>query len=516
MAQHVHHSNLGHSSTMSPDLGLAGHTQVFGELGFAGFLRAYADADNVFFAELEELNNSDAEGGALLLQNGDYLTVITAATGVEPGQAHAQHIHGFENGMEANVPTLAQDDDRDGFIELAEGLETYGPVLLNLTSPQGSGSGFPMPSGDSYLFAQTYDLSDPANGKFATLLDEAPLENREIVLHGLTVLEGHGRGTEGEVNGTAGYKGVLPIASGEIEVASSPDAALAAFADTLDDFENSHVHAASEDNASPEGSTAGTDSTAGAEDGGHDHAGTGDSSDDDGDTGSSDGSESGDVFGQLTFAGFLKAVVNADNAYFAELKELNNSDAEGGALLLLDGDQLTVITAATGVEPGKAHAQHIHGFENGMESNVPTLAQDDDRDGFIELAEGLETYGPVLLNLSSPQGSGAAFPTPSGDSFLFAQTYDLSDPANGQFATLLDESPLENREIVLHGLTVLEGHGRGTEGEVDGTAGYKGVLPIAAGEIEAMGSTREALIAFADTLDDFDNSHVHVNDLMVG
>jgi hypothetical protein len=68
----------------------------------------------------------------------------------------------------------------------------------------------------------------------------------------------------------------------------------------------------------------------------------------------------------------------------------------------------------------------------------------------------------------------------------------------------------------LHGLTVLEGHGRGTEGEVDGTAGYKGVLPIAAGEIEAMGSTREALIAFADTLDDFDNSHVHVNDLMVG
>jgi hypothetical protein len=252
MAQHDQHSNLSHSSVTSSalssgtngflGLGLAGHAEVFGDLGFASFLKAYADADNVFFAELEELNNSDAEGGALLLQNGDELTVITAATGVEPGQAHAQHIHGFENGMEANIPTLAQDDDRDGFIELAEGLETYGPILLNLSSPQGSMSGFPMPSGDSFLFAQTYDLSDPANGQFATLLDEAPLENREIVLHGLTVLEGHGEGTEGEVDGSGGYKGVLPIAAGEIEAAESVQEALLAFADTLDDFDNSHVH----------------------------------------------------------------------------------------------------------------------------------------------------------------------------------------------------------------------------------------------------------------------------------
>src|SRR5918998_643236 len=106
---HPSHSQNSAGSSMSSgtsglsNLGLAGHTQVFGDLSFAGFLRAYADADNVFFAELEELNNSDAEGGALLLQDGKYLTVITAATGVEPEQTHAQHIHGFENGMDANV-----------------------------------------------------------------------------------------------------------------------------------------------------------------------------------------------------------------------------------------------------------------------------------------------------------------------------------------------------------------------------------------------------------------------------
>ena len=242
------HSHLGASSDASATaagiqaggflgLGLAGHTEVFGQVGFIGFLRAFANADKVFFADLKELNNSDAEGGALLFQNGERLTVITAASGVEAGQIHAQHIHGFEDGRNATIPTLAQDDDRDGFIEVAEGAATYGPILLDLTAPQGAGvSGFPLPSGNSFLFAQTYNINDPVNGPLATLLDEAPLQNREIVLHGLSTLEGHGRGTEGEVDGSAGFKLFLPIASGEIQKASAGDA-LAGFLASLHDFD---------------------------------------------------------------------------------------------------------------------------------------------------------------------------------------------------------------------------------------------------------------------------------------
>ncbi|MFC1456807.1 calcium-binding protein [Microvirga arabica] len=196
-------------------------------------LQAFAGADRVFFADLNELNNSEAEGGALLLLKGNRLTVITAARGVEAGQIHPQHIHGFEDGSNATVPTLAQDDDRDGFIELAEGLDTYGPVLLNLTSPPGSGAaGFPNPTGTSFLFSQTYDLNDPRNGEFARLLDDVSLNRREIVLHGKTVLAGHGQGTTGEVDGTAGYKLVLPIASGEIRELSY-NSALALFQDAV-------------------------------------------------------------------------------------------------------------------------------------------------------------------------------------------------------------------------------------------------------------------------------------------
>ncbi len=196
-------------------------------------LQAFSGADRVFFADLNELNNSEAEGGALLLLKDNRLTVVTAARGVEAGQIHPQHIHGFVDGSNATVPTLAQDDDRDGFIELAEGLDTYGPVLLNLTSPPGpDASGFPNPTGTSFLFSQTYDLTDPRNGDLAKLLDDVSLNRREIVLHGKSVLAGHGQGTTGEVDGTAEYKTVLPIASGEIRELSY-NSALALFQDAV-------------------------------------------------------------------------------------------------------------------------------------------------------------------------------------------------------------------------------------------------------------------------------------------
>jgi Ca2+-binding RTX toxin-like protein len=223
MAEHTH------TGSDSRVLSGSHSSTALNSANLAAALQGFQGADRVFFADLNELNNSEAEGGALLLLKGTTLTVITAARGVEAGQTHIQHIHGFEDGRNAKVPTLAQDDDRDGFIELAEGLDTYGPILLDLTSTPGGGlEGFPTPTGDSFLFSQTYDLSDPKNGAMAKLLDDVSLSRREIVLHGKSVLEGHGQGTDGEVNGTAEYKLVLPIASGEIRELSY-DNALASF-----------------------------------------------------------------------------------------------------------------------------------------------------------------------------------------------------------------------------------------------------------------------------------------------
>ena len=58
-----------------------------------------------------------------------------------------------------------------------------------------------------------------------------------------------------------------------------------------------------------------------------------------------------------------------------------------------------------------------------------------------------------------------------------------------------DVFPLNNRAIVIHGLTVPVGAGAGTPGEVDGTGGYKAMLPVADGLIRAVAVPEPAFLA---------------------
>lgn len=188
------------------------------------------------------------------------------------------------------------------------------------------------------------------------------------------------------------------------------------------------------------------------------------------------------------------------NYFVAKLSPLSGSGVSGVASLALNTtDQLlSVHIRASGLEPGMLHVQHIHGAFDGagnpIDSTSPTLAQDLDGDGFIELLEGLTTYGPIIVPLSSPPGGALAdFPIAADGTIDFSQTYDLTDPAT--FAanpttmvkfTADDLMSLSFREIVLHGMSVDAGFGAGTTGEIDGTAGYKAVLPVASGEITAV------------------------------
>ncbi len=246
----------------------------------------------------------------------------------------------------------------------------------------------------------------------------------------------------------------------------------------------------------------------------------------------------------------------AASMFKADLKTLNadfGSMASGTALLTLDEPSefertLRVQIDATGLQDLTAfdgfHVAHIHGqfagnatkplFDQGngdfftgtggtsVPSILPTLAKDDaDGDGFLNFIEGRPAYGPVVLNLTSVQqpaapsgtpplsqflagvGAGTIDPTavfPQGDTFTLDTTYrfDLNNEDEARQFTNL--SPLTNREIVLHGLTVpasisdpidkaVIDAGSGSPLGIplgDGTV-FRITAPVAAGTIVAVG-----------------------------
>ncbi len=168
----------------------------------------------------------DVSGFAEVTRNGkDTLTVSIEAKGLAPNQRHAQHIHGVTGG-DSRTPTLADDarGDGDGVIELLDGVPAYGPVILPLFDTDGM---FPLVGDDGVLsFSRTYDLTTAMFNTGFAAGDLFPLAFREIVLHGGVlgaVGFDAGRAVE-EADGTAGYKGFLPVAAGELAPVPLPAA----------------------------------------------------------------------------------------------------------------------------------------------------------------------------------------------------------------------------------------------------------------------------------------------------
>ena len=146
--------------------------------------------------------------------------------------------------------------------------------------------------------------------------------------------------------------------------------------------------------------------------------------------------------------------------YSVEFGSLNDSGVSGTAVLSLEGSTLTVNISASGLEPDKVHPQHIHGFaDNKGNSTCPPASADQDGDGYVSIPEGAPFYGGVLLTLNP-------IPTADADGNInFTMTYEYEDGVDS------DLTPLQNRAIVLHGMTV------------DGL--YWPGLPVACGQIQA-------------------------------
>jgi len=86
--------------------------------------------------------------------------------------------------------------------------------------------------------------------------------------------------------------------------------------------------------------------------------------------------------------------------YKAHLNPLNRSGAEGHAILEKEGNKKVETEIHTkGLAAKLPHAQHIHGFKKAL-SECPTLAASG-RDNLITTAEGLPSYGPIQVSLTT-------------------------------------------------------------------------------------------------------------------
>ena len=121
--------------------------------------------------------------------------------------------------------------------------------------------------------------------------------------------------------------------------------------------------------------------------------------------------------------------------YFkAELNPLNRSGAEGHAMLEKEGNKKVETEIHTkGLAPKLPHAQHIHGMAKAI-SECPTLAASG-RDNLITTTEGLPSYGPILVSLTtkgdtSPESALAVerFPVANATGFVHYER-NLSVPS---------------------------------------------------------------------------------------
>jgi len=146
-----------------------------------------------------------------------------------------------------------------------------------------------------------------------------------------------------------------------------------------------------------------------------------------------------------------------ERKFEVEFTSLNGSGVYAKAEIELKGNRkIKIKIEASGLESGKPHPQHIHGLDKPVRTaTCPDISADTNADGLISVAEGLPSYGPIVLplvpfNLVDENGE-----------LDYEVTYTIT-PGSVQ--------PLQKRVIILHGMTV--------NGE------YIPSLPIACGVIE--------------------------------
>ncbi len=178
----------------------------------------------------------------------------------------------------------------------------------------------------------------------------------------------------------------------------------------------------------------------------------------------------------------------AQRYFKADLNPLNRSGAEGTAILKKEGTKLSTRIYSTGMAPNLPHAQHIHGFKQAV-SECPTLAASG-RDNLITTAEGLPSYGPIQVSLTTRGDTSPASALAVGR-FPVANSVGFLKYERTLFVSRNVASNLGKKAIVQHGVD-LNHNGRydfrsAGRSELDPSLPQEATIPANCGVINPVG-----------------------------
>ena len=179
--------------------------------------------------------------------------------------------------------------------------------------------------------------------------------------------------------------------------------------------------------------------------------------------------------------------------YRADIKPLNAEKIghapHGTVTFEMRGDQLHIALEMFDTPANIQHWEHFHGFPDGREANVPTLEQDTNQDGWIDLPETEAVSGTTMVPLDNAPHDMCIphdnYPI-ADDKGYYAYQKDvpyqaLKDKFQEVFGTANLE--LDKRVVYIHGVPKELPIPDTVGGKLSDTYDQHVTLPIAAGKI---------------------------------
>ncbi len=181
----------------------------------------------LYRAEIKPLNaekiGTAAHGSVEFIKEGESLQIKLEMFDTPANIQHWEHFHGFPDGKEANLPTLAQDSNGDGWIDLPETESVSGTTMVPLDNAPHQmnipNDNYPVADAKGYY---SYEKTVPLKAlqeRFKEVFgtDDLQLEKRVVYIHGVPQSLKIPDTVGGKLTEVYDQYVTLPIAAGKIK-----------------------------------------------------------------------------------------------------------------------------------------------------------------------------------------------------------------------------------------------------------------------------------------------------------